>query len=171
MRHSDIDHGFARCGVPLIVLAMSPVAPQPAEGSLHDPTLRQHHKTLDLRRPQDRLQQPAERVLDALRQVVPAVGAVGEDHLQATESGLQVAEEPQDPHRSVVVLNVRRMDDYRQDQPQRVDDNVTLAAVDLLGGVVSPPTSVVFTVWLSMIAALGDVLRPSRRRSMSRSES
>jgi hypothetical protein len=44
-----------------------------------------------------------------------------------------------------------------QQQPEGVDQQVALAAVDLLGAVVAawPPGSVVLTLWLSKTAALG----------------
>lgn len=124
MSHGDKDHGLARCGVALVVLAVPPVAPQPAEGPLHDPALRQHHKPFDFRRPQHRLQQPPERAFDAFRQVVPAVGAVGEDDFQPPLLCLQPAEDSQGQHDPVVVLNVRRMDHDREDQPERTDDDM-----------------------------------------------
>jgi hypothetical protein len=46
------------------------------------------------------------------------------------------------------------------DQAKGVDQQVALAAVELLGAVVAmpPPRSVVLTLWLSRIAALGCVL-------------
>ena len=45
-----------------------------------------------------------------------------------------------------------------------------LAARHLLTGIITtrPPFSVVFTLWLSMIAALGEVCRPSAFRTLSR---
>jgi hypothetical protein len=49
------------------------------------------------------------------------------------------------------------------DQPEGVDQQVPLATVDLLGAVVAvrPPFSVVLTLWLSRITALGVGLRPN----------
>jgi hypothetical protein len=50
------------------------------------------------------------------------------------------------------------MDQHRQDQPEGVDQQVALAAVDLLDGIVAafgPPFLVVLTDWLSRMAALG----------------
>ena len=51
--------------------------------------------------------------------------------------------------------------------PVRIDERVALAAVDLLARIVTArtPASVVLTLWLSMIAAEGLALRPTRSRS------
>jgi hypothetical protein len=48
------------------------------------------------------------------------------------------------------------------DQAEGVDQEVALAAVDPLGAVIAvpPPRSVVLTLWLSRIAALGVGRRP-----------
>ena len=83
MTHCNVDHGFARCGVPFIVLAVASVSPQPTEGSLDYPAFRQHHKSFHLCWSQDSLQQPSEGIFHAFRKIVSAIRAVGEDHLQA----------------------------------------------------------------------------------------
>jgi len=63
------------------------------------------------------------------------------------------------------------MDHDREQKPRSIDYDVPLSAVDLLARVVSaePPFSVVFTDWLSTMAALGVGSRPSRTRVCSRS--
>jgi hypothetical protein len=60
------------------------------------------------------------------------------------------------------------MHDHAEQQPLRVDRNLALAPLDLLGGIVAarPPFSVVFTLWLSMMAAVGLASRPSLSRSI-----
>ena len=82
MRHGDVDHCLARCGVAFVVLTVPSVSTQPAEGPFDDPTFRQHHEPFDLCWSQHGLQQPPEGVFDTLGQVVSAVGAVSEDYLQ-----------------------------------------------------------------------------------------
>ena len=169
MTHGDINHCFTRCGIALIVLAVPPVAPQPAERALDDPALRQHHEAFDLGWPQHGLRQPTKDLFHAFGQVVPAVGAVGEDHLQSVESCLQLSENSQDEHGSIVVLDARGMDNDRQDQPERVDNNMTLASIDFLTGVVTP-----LAADLGRLDSLtvddrrtGRPLAPAQRRSMS----
>jgi hypothetical protein len=48
------------------------------------------------------------------------------------------AENSQDEHGSILVLNIGRMDDERQDQAQRIDNDMALASIDLLSGIVTP---------------------------------
>jgi len=59
------------------------------------------------------------------------------------------------------------MNRHRQEKSERIDSDMALAPVDLLAGIVTadPPFSVVFTLWLSMIAAVGLASRPSRSRT------
>ena len=66
------------------------------------------------------------------------------------------------------ILDVGRMHDHTEQQSLRVDPNVALAPLDLLGGIIAarPPFSVVFTLWLSMMAAVGLASRPSLSRSI-----
>lgn len=70
----------------------------------------------------------------------------------------------------VAILEIGGMNNDSQDQPQRVDDEMPLATVDLLARVIAtdPPFSVVSTLWLSMIAAEGDFFRPADTRTLSR---
>jgi len=75
----------------------------------------------------------------------------------------------EDTPSSVPVLDIRRMYHHRQEQPERVHENMALAAFYLLAGIVAamPPFSVL-TVWLSKTAALGVGWRPTFRRTCSR---
>jgi hypothetical protein len=60
------------------------------------------------------------------------------------------------------------VDDHAQQQARGVDREVPLAALELLGRVVAarPPFSVVLTLWVSRMAAVGLGSRPSRSRSI-----
>lgn len=64
--------------------------------------------------------------------------------------------------RGFSVMDGRRVDVDRQRHPQRVDDQVPLAPLQLLAAVVAAkaPFSLVFTVWLSMIPAVGTAALP-----------
>jgi hypothetical protein len=55
------------------------------------------------------------------------------------------------------------MNDDGDEQSQRIYKKMSFSPVDLLARVVTvgPPFSVVFTDWLSMIAALGSRFRPA----------
>jgi hypothetical protein len=65
------------------------------------------------------------------------------------------------------------MNHYRQQQSQGVHYDMALAARDLLARIVAsgPPFSVVLTVWLSMMAALGVGSLPSASRTLGRKAS
>jgi hypothetical protein len=91
MTHCDIDHGFARCGVSFVVLAMAAVPADPAEGSLDDPSFGKNHKSFDLYWSQHRLQQPSERSFHVLREVITSVSAVGEDNPASRISSLNLS--------------------------------------------------------------------------------
>jgi hypothetical protein len=61
------------------------------------------------------------------------------------------------------------VDDHAEQQARGIDPDVPLPAPDLLGRVVAagPPFSVVLTLWVSMIAAVGLGSLPSRSRSIT----
>ena len=62
---------------------------------------------------------------------------------------------------AIAILDVGGMDDGVQQQTQRIDENMPLLALDQLAGIepvridASPPFSALFTLWLSMMAAVG----------------
>ena len=90
---------------------------------------------------------------------------------QVLEPGEALADLAADQRQAVTVLEVGRMQDQPQRQAQRVGEQMPLAPVDLLAGVEAAraPASVVLTLWLSMIAAVGDASRPDcSRAAMSR---
>ena len=96
----------------------------------------------------------------------PVVDAVGE---RDPEPGVEPLQAPQQVADPVRVLDVRRVDDHAQEQARGVDPDVPLPALDLLGGVVAarPPFSVVLTLCVSTMAALGLGSLPSRSRSIT----
>ena len=75
-----------------------------------------------------------------------------------------------DERAAIAILNVGGMHDGVDQQALRIDENVPLLALDLLSRVVtrrinrSPPFSALFTLWLSMTAAVGLASRPIASR-------
>ena len=69
----------------------------------------------------------------------------------------------------VGVLDVGRMHDHAEQQSLRVHRDVALAPLQPLGGIPAarPPFSVVLTLWVSMMAAVGLASRPAPSRSMT----
>ena len=95
---------------------------------------------------------------------------VGKDQFQSPESSAQTFHQQ---HAAVAVLNVGGMNDQLDDQPQRVDQDMSLASLDFLARIIStvPPFSAVFTDWLSMMPAEGVGFFPAFRRSWARRRS
>lgn len=65
------------------------------------------------------------------------------------------------------------MHHHDEEQPEDIADNVALAPAEALAAVIAPepPLAVVFTVWLSMIPALGSRVLPQASRRSPRSVS
>lgn len=97
------------------------------------------------------------------------IGPIGPDLSEARETPARSFQHLAGP---VAVLKVSRVHHHRQDQAERVYQDMAFTPFDLLARVVPPlPPFPVLTVWLSRIAALGVGLRPSLRRTCSRSRS
>ena len=88
----------------------------------------------------------------------PLIGAVGE---QFPEKGKQTEQCRQQFEATVAILNVGGGDDAVRQQALRIDQNMPLLALDQLARIearridVSPPFSALFTLWLSMMQAVG----------------
>jgi hypothetical protein len=78
---------------------------------------------------------------------------------EENESGEQVqflSQASQDDLGSVTILDIRRVYGHADDQPERINNNVSLPPVDLLSRIVAfLPPFFVFTDWESMLTALG----------------
>lgn len=78
-----------------------------------------------------------------------------------------------DKSAAIAILDVGRMYDGVEQQAYCVDKNVPLLALDLLARIVPvrinarPPFSALFTLWLSMMAAVGLAFRCARSRHCS----
>src|SRR4051794_888265 len=112
--------------------------------------------------PDDDQRQPEQEAGEQGRE--PVVDPVGEHRPQPRVEPLQALEEIAD---AVRVLDVGGVDDHAEQQARGVDPDVPLPAPYLLRRVVAagPPFSVVLTLWVSTMTALGLGSRPSRSRS------
>ena len=164
--HGEIDHILAAFREHLVVFAHTPVSTDPGEGALDDPAVRKKFEANGIVRPLHDVEHPASQLFCPADEF-PRVSAVGPDALQPRKQSPQFA---QHEFGTIAILHIGRMHHDGQDQPQRVDDDVPLATLDLLARVVTsaPPFSVVLTLWLSMIAAEGVGLRPPFLRTFSR---
>src|SRR3954447_12010464 len=97
----------------------------------------------------------------------PGVAAIG---VELEQEGVEPEEAGHQQHASIAVLDVGRMHDGVQQQALRVYQDVALLALDLLARIVPVPVdagspfSALFTLWLSMIAAVGLASRPAFSR-------
>ena len=106
---------------------------------------------------------------DRLVELRPLIGRVGKQLLQERMRPEQ-GRKQQDA--AVAILDVGGMNDGVQQQTQRVYENMALLALDLLARIIAmridagPPFSALFTLWLSMMAAVGLASRsPCSRHS------
>jgi hypothetical protein len=140
------------------VLGQSSAAVEPADGSLDDPTLGQNDESLGGVRSLDDFQihlahDALERGLE-LRSLIAAVG------VKLEEKGLEAEQARHHENAAIAILNVGSVNDGVHQQALRIDKDVALFAFDFLARIVSasvdatPPFSALFTLWLSMIAAV-----------------
>ena len=164
MRHSDFDECLGAIRPAFVIDAQAPAADQPAQGSLDDPSFGKHLEALRLGAALDDLQAPVAEGRHDRRQFLAGIGAVGPDHREPREQRRQAA---QDEDRAIAILDVGGMNDDLEDQAEGIDDDVSLAALDLFPGVeaAGPPFSASFTLWLSMIPAVGLASLPSCSRT------
>ncbi len=128
MDHGEVDHRLADPRPLLVVLRESPIPPEPSKCPLDHPSARQHREADRIRRPLDDLDRPTPRQFNQLRDL-PAIAAIRPDQPQARESPRQLC---QDRIRPIPILHARRMHLHREQQSERIHDNVPLAPVHVL---------------------------------------
>ena len=163
MNHRNLNPCLTGLGQFFIVFAQPPAPPKPGQGSLHHPSPGQHLELVAVQWTLDDLEQPAtegECPLHKLSSITP----IGPNQLEPRKSPHQLRKHQLG---SITVLDVGSVDHHSQRQSQGIHHNMALTARHLLACVVAarPPFSVVFTDWLSMIAALGVGSRPSISRT------
>jgi len=152
--------------VTLIVPRQSPVSADPGECPLHNPALRQHDKAVTVAAADD-LERPRAGPSNRGLHLAALVPCIPDDTLDEGEGPPCL---PQQRLGSVSILYVGRVDAHRQEQAQRVGQDVALAASDLLARIIagrverSPPLRAPLAVWLSMIAVVGLASRPACSR-------
>ena len=115
----------------------------------------------------DDLQLPGAGLGDDGRHLRSLVRGVGED---ALDEGEQPTRSTQQFVSAVAILHRGRVDHDVQQETERIDENVPLAARDLLARVVppridrGPPFCAALALWLSITAADGLASRPSFSR-------
>ena len=95
------------------------------------------------------------------------IGAVGK---QLFEEWKLTEQRCQQYDAAIAILNASGVNDGVQQQTQRIDENMPLLALDQLAGIeagridADPPFSALFTLWLSMMQAVGLASRSTRSR-------
>ena len=158
----------------LPIFGEPPAAVQPGDGALDDPAPGFDDKALGTIRAFDDLdRQAAHRCGGAIEEDRPCVGTVGEQLAQERELPEQGG---QHEDTAVAILNIRGSDQRVQHEAQRVDQDVTLLALDQLAGIEAmrvdarPPFSAPFTLWLSITQAVGLASRSACSRHSTYSE-
>ena len=115
----------------------------------------------------DDLQLPGAGTGDSRRHLRSLVPAVGKDPLDERELTARPAQQFDS---TIAILHVSGMDHDVQEQAERIDEDVPLAARDFLARIKAlridrrPPFCAALALWLSMIAADGLASRPSLSR-------
>ncbi len=144
---------------------------EPGNCALDDPTLGQDDKALDQVGSFDDFRFEAREDADqGAMKDRPVIGAVGEQFSQEWKQAKQRREQRE---AAVAILNIGGGDDAVQEQALRVDQNMPLLALDQLARVKAgridarPPFSALFTLWLSMMQAVGLASRSAFSRHLT----
>ena len=132
----DADHGKAEegrdgSGVALKVAGQAAVAADPGKSTLDDPSLGQDDKAMGIAAFDD-LQAPATGLGDEFGHFRPLVTGVGKDAFDERKGSPRRA---QQVARAVAILHIGRVDGDAQQEAKRIDEDVPLAAGDLLAGI------------------------------------
>ena len=131
---SGIEEGSRRGDGSLEVLGQTTIAPEPCEAALDDPASGMHGKA-DLA---DLLAHDLDDDAGGVRHALGGVGTIGEHPLDEWQ---QPARRPQQRDGTVAILNRSWMDLEHDPSTVGIDHRVTLAAVDLLAGIIPPRTA------------------------------
>ena len=132
---------------------------EPSEGALDDPAFGQDHKSLGLIGTLDNFSfQMRQHARQSLVEFGSLIAAVGEQLFQKRKHPKQGRH---DENAAIAILNIGRMDDGMKQQAQCVYKNMPLLTLDCFARIIvgridaGPPFSALFTLWLSMMAAVG----------------
>ncbi len=165
--HCEADEGGDCSRVALEVAAKAAVPADPGETALDDPSLRQDDEPMQIGALDD-LDLPAACSFDGVRHFAPLVSGVGENPLDEWKAPPHLAQQAAG---AVAVLNVGRQNAHAEEQAERVDKDMALAARYFLARVEAlrvdrgPPFCAALALWESMIAAVGLASRPCASRS------
>ncbi len=152
----------------LEVFGETAAAADPSQGALDDPAFGKNDEAMQFVALDD-LDGPGSGLCQRRRQLRPLIVGIGEDAFDEGEAAARAAVEDQPS--AITILQVGRVDDDVQQEAERVDENVPLAARDLLARVIPrrierrPPFCAPLALWASMIATVGLASRPACSRT------
>lgn len=127
--HSEANEGGGGLGITLEIACQPAVMADPGERAFDNPAFGQDDEAMQ-RVALDDFQFPATRLGDDGRRLRSLIAGIGED---ALDKGKQAAGAPvEHPSGAIAILDVGGMDDNVQEQAERVDQDVALAAGNFL---------------------------------------
>lgn len=144
-----MDVGYGEAGPVLVVLGETAASPKPAKGTLHNPSLGQHLEADRLVGSLDDLEVPGAQGLHRSGCSVTLIAAVRENALDERKDPSNRLKYKQS---AITILNAGRVYDNLQRETERIDQDVSLLALDLLASVVTrsfklrPPFSAPLTL-------------------------
>ena len=155
----------------LPILGEPPTTIEPSKRAFDDPAFWQDYKTVGAIGTFDDLHSQMRANLgQSGGEFRPLIAGIGEQLLQKR---IHPEQGGHDENATVAILNVGRMHNSMQQQAYCIDENMPLLALDFLARIVTrridatPPFSALFTLWLSIIAAVGLASRCARSRHCS----
>ena len=117
----------------LVVARQPSVAADPGQGAFDDPSLGQHDEAVAVAAAHD-LEHPRPRSGHGGLHLAALVTGIADDAFQEREGASRLA---QQGLCAVPVLDARRMNDDAEEEPERIRQNVALAACNLLARVIA----------------------------------
>ena len=131
--HGEAEEGSDGASVALEVSHQAAIAARPSEGSFDNPTLGENDEVVGVGALDD-LDGPAAGIRHRLCRPWALIAGIGEDALDEREGPARLAKNFAD---AVAILDVGRMNNDAQQQTERVDEDVALAARDLLARIIA----------------------------------
>jgi hypothetical protein len=126
--HSDAHEGGDGSGIAFEIACQAAIATNPGQGSFDDPAFWQDDEVMCVGALDD-LEHPAAGNGDRLCPLRSLIAGIGEDALDEGEGAARL---PQHLTHAVAILNVGGMHDDTQQEAERIDQDVPLAARNLL---------------------------------------
>jgi hypothetical protein len=168
INHSKVYHSLTAGRQGFVVLTQPSILAQPTKGTFHYPASGQYHETMQVTT-LDNLNNPSECASGPTHKCT----GITSIHPYSFQPPKSVSKFFQNQTTTITILNVGCVYYHNQNQAEGINEQVPLTPRNLLSSVITaaPPFSAVFTLWLSIIPALGVGLCPAWRRTCSRRRS